>query len=304
MEPDFSPPPDTSVPRHFWAHETEQFRVKVRAFSKLPPEITVQRISFERDLETATRAYENGYTNATTRRGQRVKGSSLCDAESIERSQRRAKTAVRLQATELAPTALVTFTTRETMSVDDLLGCWQRFVRLMKQAGFGFEYVCVPERHPKNPEHFHLHAAYRGRTPFGVMRRLWHIALEARHGRRITKILRGGDAPGNIDVQPIKSGSHVKRCRKIARYISKYITKDLIAEFNRRRYWPSKGIDLQDARVYWLDSLSMKDAIREACLMLGEWDEMINATEQKFFNPSDRVAWCAIEPDKSPPPPF
>lgn len=304
MEPDFTPPPDTSKPRHFWAHETVQFRVKVRAFSNLPPEFTVQRISFERDLENVQRAYENGYTNATTKRGQRVKGDRPKDCESIERSQRRAKSAVRLQATELAPNALVTFTTREVMRLDELLSCWQHFTRSMKLAGCDFEYVCVPERHPTNPDHFHLHAAYRGRTPFQIMRRLWHIALEYRHGRRITKILRGADAPGNIDVQPIKSGSAVKRCRKIARYISKYITKDLIAEFNRRRYWPSKGINLEDAKVYWLDSLTMKDAIREACGMLCEWDTISDTPSQRLFYPSDRVAWCAIDPDHSPPPPF
>ena len=174
----------------------------------------------------------------------------------------------------------------------------------MKLSGMDFEYVAVPERHPKNPEHFHLHVAYRGRTPFNLMRRLWHMSLEARHGRRVTKIMRGADSPGNIDVQSIKGRTDVKRCRKIAKYISKYITKDLIAEFNRRRYWPSKGINVQDAKVYWLDSLNMTDAIREACMMLGEWEFLIGAPAQKIFCPSDRVAWFAVEPERSPPPPF
>lgn len=304
MEPDFSPPRDQSQPQHFWGHEPTQYRLKIRSFSKVPAEFTVQRISFERDLEAANRAYENGYTNCTTRRGQRVKTDRLPDEESIERSQRRAKTTVRLLATELAPTALVTFTTRQVLTLDQLLECWQHFTRSMRLAGYDFEYVAVPERHPKNPIHLHLHAAYRGRTPFGVMRRFWHMALESLHGRRVSRVLRGSDSPGNIDVQPIKSGSAIKRCRKIARYISKYITKDLIAEFNRRRYWPSKGINLADAKVFWLDSLSMVDAIREACKMLGQWDDEMGLTPQKLFHPSDRVAWCAIDPDSTPPPPF
>jgi hypothetical protein len=304
MELDFTPPRDQSKPQHFWGHETTQYRVKVRPFSRVPAEFTIQKISFERDLEAANRAYENGYTNCSTRRGQRVKGDRPPDAESIERSQRRAKTTVRLLATELAPSALVTFTTREILTVDQLLECWQHFTRSMRLAGFDFEYVAVPERHPTNPTHFHLHAAYRGRTPFGIMRRFWHMALEARHGRRISRTLRGADAPGNIDVQNLKSGSQIKRCRKIARYISKYITKDLIAEFNRRRYWPSKGVNLADARVYWLDSVTMVDAIREACGMLGQWDSMTDAPAQRLFYPSDRVAWCAIDPDCTPPPPF
>lgn len=304
MDIDLSPPPDKTKPRHFWAHETTQFRAKVRTFSKLPPEVTIQKISFERDLESVQRAYENGYTNCASRRGVRTKSEAPQDAESIERSQRRAKTQVRVTCCELAPSALVTFTTREIMTVDELLGCWQYFSRLMKLAGMDFEYVAVPERHPKNPVHFHLHVAYRGRTPFNLMRRFWHMSLEARHGRRVTKMMRGADAPGNIDVQTIKGRTDIKRCRKIAKYISKYITKDLIAEFNRRRYWPSKGINVQDAKVYWLDSLSQVDAIREACMMLGEWEELIGAPAQKIFCPSDRVCWFAVDPERSPPPPF
>lgn len=300
----FETPIDQSKPQHFWAHETTQFRVKVRQFTHLPAEFTVQRIEFGRDLEQYLRAYENGNASCFTRRGVRVKGDSPPDAESIERSQRRAKTTVRLLATELAPSALVTFTTRETMPMDALLACWQHFARSMRLAGFDFEYVAVPERHPTNPEHLHLHVAYRGRTPFGIMRRFWHMALEARHGRRVNKVMRGAESPGNIDVQALKAGSQIKRCRKIARYISKYITKDLIAEFNRRRYWPSKGINLQDARVFWLDSLTMADAVKEACISLGQWIYLADCPAQKLFWPSERVAWCAIDPGATPEPPF
>jgi hypothetical protein len=304
MEIEFSTLPDKSKPLHFWAHETTQYRVKVRPFSHLPPEFTVQKISFERELEAANRAYENGHTNCVTRRGGRTKTDRIQDAESIERSQRRAKTQVRLLATELAPSALVTFTTREILTVNELLECWQHFTRSMRMAGMEFKAIAVPERHPTNPDHFHLHAAYRGRTPFGLMRRFWHIALEARHGRRVNKVMRGAHSPGNIDVQNLKAGSQIKRCRKIAKYISKYITKDLIAEFNRRRYWPSKGICLEDAKVYWLDAVSMTEAIREACMMLGEWDDLARCPAQKMFCPSDRVAWFAVDPERSPPPPF
>ena len=300
----FEPLLDQSRPRHFWGHETEQYRLKVQPYSRVPSEFTIQRISFERDFEAAHRAYENGQTDCRTRRGVRVKGSCPPDAESIERSQRRAKTTVRKLATELAPNALVTFTTRAVLSMDALLSVWQHFTRSLRAAGLDFEYVAVPERHPSNPEHFHLHAAVRGKTPIKPMRRLWHIALAAHAGQKVAKTLYGADAPGNIDVQSLRAGSQVKRCRKIARYISKYITKDLISEFNRRRYWPSKGINLAEARVFWLGSLSMTDAIREACGMLGQWDDLIDAPSQQLFHPSDRVAWCAIDPDATPPPPF
>jgi hypothetical protein len=164
-----------------------------------------------------------------------------------------------------------------------------------------FEYVAVPEPH-KNKDHLHLHVAYRGRTPFNVLRRFWHMALEALHGRVVRCILRGSESPGNIQVEPVKARDSLRRIRKIARYVSKYITKDLISEFNRRRYWPSKGIDLPAAQAFWLDSLSMSDAIREACILVGEWDYETGMSGQRLFNPSERVCWFAVDPGRSPPP--
>lgn len=304
MEPNFTPALDRSNPRHIWFDEQEQYRVKIQRFSKLPGEATVQRISFEKDWERVRHAYENGYTNACrSGGGRRVQNDEPRSAESLERSQRRAKTKVRLLVTELAPSALVTFTTRETLMPDELLWCWQYFTRSARTIGLDFEYVAVPERHPKNPGHLHLHVAYRGRTPINTLRRLWHGALEARHGRRVRCILRGKESPGNIDVQAVKARDSVRRVRKIARYIAKYLTKDLISEFNRRRYWPSTGIELAAAQVFWLDSLSQVDAIKEACMMLGQWDDLTGPA-QKLFNPSERVCWFAIDPAATPPPPF
>ena len=298
---------EPSEPRHRWFEEQIQYRLKVRHFSKLPAEFTVQKISFEKDFERYRCAAENAKTVESSILARRRGGSSSnepASPESLERSQRRAKTNVRLQVTELAPTALVTFTTRETMPLESLLWCWQYFTRLMRDAAFDFEYLAVPERHPTNPDHLHLHVAYRGRTPFNVLRRCWHMALEARHGRKLRCILRGTESPGNVDVVPVKARNQINRIRKIARYVSKYITKDLISEFNKKRYWPSKGINLQAASVFWLDSLSQTDAVREACRMLGQWDEEAGGSPQKLFMPSDRVAWCAIDPARTPSPPF
>jgi hypothetical protein len=230
-------------------------------------------------------------------------------SESIERSQRRAKTNLRLLVTELAPNHFCTFTIREAgpdyLTAESWSTIWASFVRLVRHAGIDFEYVAVLERHPSNPLHLHLHAAIRGNVHYNFLRRLWHIAICAHRGLRITKMMRGADSPGNIQDQPVKAprGSY-KQVRKIARYISKYITKDLISEFNKKRYWPSKGIDLEAAAVYWLDSLTMAESIREACLMLGQWDEATDLPAQRFFCPSDRIAWCALDPGATPPPPF
>jgi hypothetical protein len=292
---------DRTKPRYHFFDEGEQYRLKVQRFSKVPCEVTVQRISFEAEQDRYRRAAAMGLSHVSTTRKQRDPDRPR-DDESIERSQRRAKTAVRLRVTELGPGALLTFTTRKIYSLDALASIWARFVRMASKIEPTLAYVCVPEPHPTRPEHLHLHAATRGRISRDTLRRLWHIALEGYEGRRVTKTLRGAQSPGNIDQQVIKGRDVIKRIRKIGRYISKYITKDLLERFNRRRYWPSKGINLAAAQVFWLDSLSQTEALREACMMLGHWDEVAPAF--KVFRPSDRVAWYAVDLDAIPPPPF
>lgn len=171
-------PDPVQTPRHHWFTDPEQYRVKVQTYTRLPPEVTVQRISFERDVRAYRAAYDSGRSSAFPRRA-RPDPSAPRDEESIERSQRRAKTGVRKAVTELAPDALVTLTTREVMPLNDLLWVFQHFTRGLRRI-IDFEYVAVPERHPTNPDHLHIHMAYRGRVNISVIRRMWHIALEAR----------------------------------------------------------------------------------------------------------------------------
>lgn len=306
----FGPLADNSKPLHRWFDEQEQYRLKVRTFSKAPPEVTVQRISFEKDFERYVSAYHRGDSRCGNMGGRRVRGLSgePRNPESIERSARRAKINLRLRVVELAPSNFCTFTTRETgpdyFDLDDWLEIWGNFIRYIRAFGSEFEYVAVLERHPSNPKHLHLHCAFRGKWHYNLLRRFWHMAIGRHTGVPIKKMMRGGDAPGGIQDQPVKAArGSFKQARKIARYISKYITKDAIAEFNRKSYFSSKGITVQAAKCYWLDSLSYGDAIREACLLVGEWDELKGAT-QKLFSPSNRICWFAIDPDLSPPPPF
>jgi hypothetical protein len=308
----FEAPLDRSKPLHPWYGDTEQFRLKLRTFSNAPPEFTVQRISFDRDVSAYNRAYENARgpeASVPPRRRSAPKNDEPRSTESIENSQRRSKSNVRLAVTELAPNHFTTFTTRETgpeyFTPVDWRSMWSAFVALVRMAGLDFEYVAVLERHPSNPEHLHLHVAWRGHAHYGQLRRLWHISIMKQKGERVYKTVRGEDSPGNIQDRPVKAprGSF-RQVRKIARYISKYITKDLICEFNKKRYWPSKGIDLAAAQVFWLDGLTQFDAVREACALLGQWDDGAGLTPQKLFMPSERVCWCAIDPALTPDPPF
>ena len=120
----FEPAQDRKTPRHHFFSEDEQYRLKVQRFSRAPCEVTVQRISFEADQARYRRAAENGFTRVSNTRKLRDPDRTP-DAESVDRSQRRAKTAVRLRVTELAPHSLVTFTTRAVFDLDELADRWK-----------------------------------------------------------------------------------------------------------------------------------------------------------------------------------
>lgn len=307
---DFFPTPypaPVTEPRHAWHHEETQFRVKLQTFTNCPPEVTVQRVSFERDMDAYHRAWVNGASSCFPRRRSRDPEKTP-DPECVERSKRRAKTRVRLLTQELAPDHFVTFTTREVgpsyLSAEDWAVMWAHFVRLVRSTGAEFEYVAVLERHPSNPLHLHLHVAWRGRCRYALLHRFWRMAVCARMGLEFTpEMLKGDKSPGTFRDEPIKAprGSY-KAVRKIARYIAKYLTKESLAEYNKKRYWPSKGIALEGAKIYYLDSLSQVDAIREACQLVGQWDYDLAVPGQKIFRPSERVVWFAVDPDRTPPP--
>jgi hypothetical protein len=297
---------DRSVPLRDWFTEPVQYRAKLQTFSKCPPELTVQKISFERQVKAYQNAYDNGHSSCFPRRAGKRTSSETPDPESVERSQRRSKIKVRKLVTELAPNHFVTFTTRELgpeyFTPEDWRQMWARFTRLLHTAGYDFDYLAVLERHPSNPDHLHLHVAWRGKVNYAHLRRFWHIAICAHKGVRVTQALKGGDAPGNIKDKPIKAAPGTnKRVFKIAKYIAKYITKDLIAEFNKKRYWISKGLTIEAARVFWLRSDQPLDALRESCEILGYWHSEKGALVEQMFMPSDRIVWARLDPE---PPPF
>jgi hypothetical protein len=151
---------------------------------------------------------------------------------------RRAKRRVRWLCREIAADRLLTLTTREeSNSPIALLARFERFVRLYRKSlgGEAFHYVAVPEPHPSNPGHWHVHVAVKGYVHVNRARAIWWAVC-------------GGRGMGNIDVRWIRARSSGGRSEKIAHYISKYITKvfeeGLLIE-GRHRYRASR-VTLQE----------------------------------------------------------
>ena len=259
------------------------FRAKVQEFTGGGFEVVITSINLQRQSDMAAMHLKRG--PRIVRKG---------DAESDQKSARKAKRTVRLKCKEMGADHLVTFTTRDvTVDKDALRSIWSKFTdNVSYHLKRKFSYVCVPERHPTNPGHWHLHAAICGRLSardMVIFRRCWYIALGGKGNEK------GADAPGgfNIKLIRVRGGAH-RRMDKIASYISKYITKELCSEFNKKRYWASK-IDLILARAYWLKSRDLDGAYLE---FLKDFNVAPSADKSDLFKARNiDLIWMRFCPD-------
>lgn len=255
-----------------YTQEKYQYRLKVQPFSSGGYEAVVKLV----DVEQVARLKESQELGIVKK--PRTERPPEEREEAILSAKRRAKQMVRYKCKEMGANRLLTLTTRETLPIHVLLSCFQKFLYLVERAiGEKLLYVAVPEQHPTNPEHLHLHVAINTFLQVGIIRKCWHASLSAREVRQHSTGDRGGvldctgkNSPGNVDIQYIKTrGGKSEQTVKVARYISKYITKGDFERFNKKRYWSTKGVKVLDARRVWLKSMNLGDAVVESYRELG-----------------------------------
>lgn len=190
---------------------------------------------------------------------------------------RRARSAIRKLSRFRGYDRLLTFTTRQDEnSVDELLGQWDQVRRLIGHHYPGFSYLAVPEPHPSNPRHWHLHVAVRGYMHVILLRRLWVQVLRAT-----------ANTDGAVNVSFRKGGAVSPA--KLASYLSKYIGKQLHAQsdrFERKRYWHSKA-GPRPVFTYYTPRATDLDELRRELLE----DDSIVTRMTEFFSPRNGVYW-------------
>lgn len=180
-----------------------------------------------------------------------------------ERAQRRARRMVRWACRQIGAQYLLTLTTRQSENTpEELAEQWKRFCRLAEfKLGHRLVYVAVPERHPSNPKHWHLHVALPAFLSVNIARPLWWACC-------------GGRGQGNIDIKYIKvrDGLGVgERARRVAAYLSKYMSKDLVEKHrpDKKNYWRSR-FEMPGVRRYFLTSRP------------GAWSELLREVADRF----------------------
>lgn len=289
-------------PRYDPFEEERQFRLKVQTFTNAPPVLTIREVDFGRDIERYMSAYHRSLPFTTE--GQLVNVASATrkprdpdrapDPENQNRAHRRAKKRLQDTIRELVPDGMLTLTSRRRLVDRDVFWrCVQRLFRSVKAVCPEFAAVVVPEKHLSG-EHLHAHIAYRSLSlGFNALRRLWHMALLAEDGVRPGRMLRGADAPGNIDVKKNKGPGGVAGCAKrIGRYMGKYLSKELSSEFGRKSFSHTQGIKLAQAQRYYLAGLTIEEAKREALGIVGIGSAVHEALH--FWHPPGSSLWHLV----------
>jgi hypothetical protein len=264
----------------------DRFVLKIQPFAKGGYEASVRLL----DLEKIGNAIVNG-----GRRGKR----EVPDVMSVENQQKaasRAKRNMRLKVKNMMADHLVTFTKREAEGQvywvpEQWAQAWDKFRRLMVRVIGDFPYVAILEKHEKG--NYHLHVAWCGRVNVGLCRKMWLAALG------------GGKGCGNIDARHIKVKSGGDRAARIARYISKYVSKHFEndSRYNKKRYWASRQT-LEEARRYVLSADTVDKALFQMVEMLGiDLAKFVKLHAQRaclediFFFPDGSGLWLNYVPD-------
>lgn len=232
--------------------EALQWRAKVTRFQGGGYEVSVGLIDREKARDQWRVHQGFGYPR-------RPKGDEL-DPDSLRRVRQRARTRVRHIAKNIGATHLLTLSTRQRANTrGEMLGYWARFQRLYERAsGKRLAFLAVIEKHPTNPGHLHLHVAVTSFLPVGLLRRLWYVALGGNGAER------GEATPGGVHMRQFVAKEAGRRASRIARYIAKYLTKDSVEEFNKKRYSCSKGAASGlEAHPLWLAGQTLGDMLVE-----------------------------------------
>lgn len=170
--------------------------------------------------------------------------------DAITESLRRTRTTIFDYALSNDFEYFVTFTFNpkkiDRYSIDETFNTMKYWLNRQKKHSPDFAYVIVPEFHKDGAIHFHaLIRAYNGdMKPTKIFQ----------NGKRVYNVT--GFTSGFTNAQKMDDNQE-----KTAGYITKYITKDTINRFNKRRYWASKNLQKPIKRYESLEALNLSQYI-------------------------------------------
>lgn len=198
--------------------------------------------------------------------------------DAITESLRRTRTTIFDYALSNDFEYFVTFTFNpkkiDRYSIDETFNTMKYWLNRQKKHSPDFAYVIVPEFHKDGAIHFHaLIRAYNGdMKPTKIFQ----------NGKRVYNVT--GFTSGFTNAQKMDDNQE-----KTAGYITKYITKDTINRFNKRRYWASKNLQKPVKHYKSLEALNLSQYLIDDNIAYHSEDYNISVYQFKRDSTVDSV---------------
>lgn len=263
-----------------WIASGNEFVATIQPFKAGGYEATIKTVDMQ--------SFGNLMANKGRITGKREKPEKQNENDAI-RSAQRAKKKVRQLIKQKGCDRLLTLTRREKNPAEfknenEWLDDFRKFVRLCRIAGIELDYVATLEKHKKG--NFHLHAAIVGHVHINTVRKIW------------LKVC-GGRGQGNVDISFYQHKTPTQRLAGVARYVSKYITKQIENfGFNKKRYWAARSEPLEKPKKIILSAQDMAGALAELAGVLSLDLEVLRKKVFEFGNKAGEKsgAWFNYEP--------
>ena len=208
--------------------------------------------------------------------------------KAIEESLRRTRTTIFDYALSNNFSYFVTFTFNpkkvDRYSIESTSNIMKYWLNRQKKHSPNFAYVIVPEFHKDGAIHFH------------ALIRDYHAELKStnvfQNGKRVYNLT--GFTAGFTNAQKLDDDQ-----TKAAAYLTKYITKDMINRFNKRRYWASKNLHKPVKRYESLSELGLDPYIFDDNLVFSSDKYNISVYQFKRDSAIDSIYDSLIDRDIS-----
>ena len=206
--------------------------------------------------------------------------------KAIEESLRRTRTTIFDYALSNNFSYFVTFTFNpkkvDRYSIESTSNIMKYWLNRQKKHSPDFAYVIVPEFHKDGAIHFH------------ALIRDYNAELKStnvfQNGNRVYNLT--GFTAGFTNAQKLDDDQ-----TKAAAYLTKYITKDMINRFNKRRYWASKNLHKPVKRYESLSELGLDPYISDDNLVFSSDKYDISVYQFKRDSAIDSIYDLLIDRD-------
>ena len=209
--------------------------------------------------------------------------------KAIEESLRRTRTTIFDYALSNNFSYFVTFTFNpkkvDRYSIESTSNIMKYWLNRQKKHSPNFAYVIVPEFHKDGAIHFH------------ALIRDYNAELKStnvfQNGKRVYNLT--GFTAGFTNAQKLDDDQI-----KAAAYLTKYITKDMLNRFNKRRYWASKNLHKPVKRYESLSELGLDPYIFDDNLVFSSDQYNLSVYQFKRDSAIDSIYDLLVDRDVYP----